>query len=79
MSITKSPVLSPLRPLPTAGALGGVFETLAFLCNADFARQRIERFGDVFEARLLGQPRVFIRGGRAITDLLAHPEATEAW
>jgi cytochrome P450 len=56
-----------------------VLETLAFFRNADFARQRFERFGNVFETRLLGQPRVFIRGGRAITDLLSHPDATEGW
>jgi cytochrome P450 len=79
MSITKSPVTSPPRPLPTTGAFGGVLETLAFFRNADFATQRFERFGNVFETRLLGQPRVFIRGGRAITDLLAHPDATEGW
>ena len=70
---------SPPRPLPTTGAFGGVLETLAFFRNADFARQRFERFGNVFETRLLGQPRVFIRGGRAITDLLVHPDATEGW
>ncbi len=70
---------SPPRPLPTTGAFGGVLETLAFFSNADFARQRFERFGNVFETRLLGQPRVFICGGKAITDLLAHPDATEGW
>lgn len=56
-----------------------MLETLAFFRNADFARQRFERFGNVFETRLLGPPRVFIRGGRAITDLLSHPDATEGW
>ena len=56
-----------------------MLEILAFFRNADFAKQRFERFGNVFETRLLGQPRVFIRGGRAITDLLAHPDATEGW
>lgn len=70
---------SPPRALPTTGAFGGVIETLAFFLSADFARQRFERFGNVFETRLLGQPRVFIRGGRTITDLLAHPDATEGW
>ena len=70
---------SPPRALPTTGAFGGVLETLAFFRDPDFARSRFERFGNVFETRLLGQPRVFIRGGRAITDLLAHPDATEGW
>ena len=67
------------RPLPSTGALSGVLEGLAFFRDADFARQRFERFGNVYETRLLGQPLVFIRGGRAIGDLLAQPEATEGW
>ena len=67
------------RPLPTTGALTGVLEALAFFRDPDFARGRFERFGDVFETRLVGQSLVFIRGERAISDLLSQPEATEGW
>jgi len=67
------------RPLPSTGALSGVLEALAFFRDADFARGRFERYGDVFETKLLGQPLVFIRGERAITDLLSQSEATEGW
>jgi cytochrome P450 len=67
------------RSLPSTGALSGVLEALAFFRDADFARSRFERFGDVFETKLLGQPLVFIRGERAIGDLLSQPEATEGW
>lgn len=67
------------RPLPSTGARTGVLEALAFFRDADFARRRFEQFGDVFETQLLGQPLVFIRGERAITDLLSQPEASEGW
>lgn len=67
------------RPLPSTGALSGVGEALAFFRNGDFARQRFERYGNVFETRLLGQRLVFIRGGAAIGELLAQPEASEGW
>jgi cytochrome P450 len=67
------------RPLPGTGAVTGVLEALAFFRDGDFARQRFERYGDVYETRLLGQPLVFIRGGSAIQALLAQPEATEGW
>ena len=67
------------RPLPSTGAISGVLEALAFFRDADFARARFEQFGDVFATRLVGQPLVFIRGERAITDLLRPPEATEGW
>lgn len=67
------------RPLPSTGASTGALEALAFFRDADFAQQRFEQFGNVYETRLLGQPLVFIRGGRAITDLLAQPDATEGW
>jgi hypothetical protein len=70
---------SALRPLPNTGARSGILEALAFFRDGAFAQRRFERFGDVFETRLLGQPMVFIRGGRAITDLLAQPSATEGW
>jgi cytochrome P450 len=67
------------RPLPSTGAVTGVLEALAFFRDGDFARRRFERFGNVYETRLLGQPLVFIRGGTAIQELLAQPEATEGW
>jgi cytochrome P450 len=67
------------RPLPSTGAISGALETLAFFRDPGFAQRRFERFGNVFETRLLGQPLVFIRGGAAIGDLLAQPEATEGW
>ena len=70
---------APPRPLPTTGALTGVLEGLAFFRDADFARRRFEQLGNVYETRLLGQPLVFVRGGRAISDLLAQPDATEGW
>lgn len=79
MSPTGSPPPAPPRPLPSTGAGSGVLEALAFFRDADFARQRFERFGNVYETRLLGQPLVFIRGGRAITDLLSQPDAAEGW
>jgi hypothetical protein len=67
------------RPLPRTGARSGVLETLAFFRDPDFARRRFERHGDVFETILLGEPLVFIRGGAAISDLFAQPEALEGW
>ena len=67
------------RPLPTTGALSGVMEALSFLRDADFAQQRFERLGNVFQTRLLGQSMVFVRGGAAINDLLAQPDASEGW
>jgi cytochrome P450 len=67
------------RPLPTTGALTGVLEGLAFFRDGDFAQRRFDRLGNVYQTRLLGQPLVFIRGGAAISDLLAQPEASEGW
>lgn len=58
------------RPLPGTGAVTGVLEALAFFRDGDLARRRFERFGNVYETRLLGQPLVFIRGGTAIRELL---------
>lgn len=74
-------LVTPISPrsLPSTGAITGVLEALAFFRDADFARGRFERYGDVFETKLLGQPLVFIRGERAITDLLSQSEATEGW
>ncbi|MCX5940342.1 MAG: cytochrome P450 [Cyanobium sp. LacPavin_0818_WC50_MAG_67_9] len=67
------------RPLPSTGASSGVLEALAFFRDPDFTTRRFQQFGNVYETRLLGQPLVFIRGGRAITELLAQPDATEGW
>jgi hypothetical protein len=69
----------PRRPLPSTGALTGVLEALAFFRDGDFAQRRFDRLGNVYQTRLLGQPLVFIRGGAAISDLLAQPEASEGW
>ncbi|TVS07625.1 MAG: cytochrome P450 [Cyanobium sp. PLM2.Bin73] len=67
------------RPLPGTGAASGVLETLAFFRDPGFAQRRFARHGNVFETRLLGQPLVFIRGERAITDLLADSRRVEGW
>jgi len=67
------------RPLPSTGAVTGVVEALSFLRDADFAQRRFERYGNVYQTRLLGQSMVFVRGGAAINDLLAQPDATEGW
>ena len=68
---------APARPLPRTGAATGLLEALAFFRDADFAAQRFARYGNVFETRLLGQELVFVRGGAAISDLLAQADATE--
>jgi cytochrome P450 len=68
-----------VTPLPSTGAVTGLLEALAFFRDPDFASRRFAQFGDVFETRLVGQQLVFIRGGQAISDLLAQPEATEGW
>lgn len=70
---------APPRPLPGTGAASGVIETLAFFRDPEFARRRFQRHGNVFETRLLGQPLVFIRGERAISDLLADSRSVEGW
>jgi len=67
------------RPLPRTGAVTGVLEALAFFRDPGFAQKRFAEYGNVFATNLLGQPLVFIRGGRAIGDLLSQPEATEGW
>ena len=67
------------RPLPNSGAVSGVLEALAFFREADFARTRFERLGDVFETKLLGQQLVFIRGERAISDLFSQSDGTVGW
>ena len=57
----------------------GVLEALAFFRDPGFAQKRFAEYGNVFATSLLGPPLVFIRGGRAIGDLLSQPEATEGW
>ncbi len=71
--------MSKLRPLPTTGALTGILEALAFFRDPSFAQRRFDRLGNVFETSMLGQPMVFIQGGKAIADLLSQPEAIEGW
>ena len=70
---------APARPLPSTGAVTGVLEALAFFRDPSFAQQRFAEHGNVFATRLLGQPLVFIRGGRAIGDLLAQSDGCEGW
>jgi cytochrome P450 len=56
-----------------------VLEALAFFRDPGFAERRFERLGNVFETVLLGQPLVFVRGERALTELFAQAEALEGW
>ena len=65
--------------LPSTGAVSGLGETLAFFTQADFAQRRFDAYGDVFETKLLAQRMVFIRGERAITDLLGRGHTLEGW
>ena len=67
------------RPLPSTGAITGVLEALQFFQDSAFATKRFERYGNVFETRLLGQPLVFIRGEQAIRDLSREPQACSGW
>ena len=71
--------VSKLHPLPTTGALTGIFEALAFFRDPAFAKKRFDRLGNVFQTSMLGQPMVFIQGSKAIADLLSQPEAIEGW
>ena len=67
------------RPLPRTPAVSGVFETLAFFRNPDFAAERFRRYGDIWETHLLGQRTVFLRGAVAVEDLLAQGDGLEGW
>jgi hypothetical protein len=67
------------RPLPSTAARSGSLEGLAFFRDPDFARQRYERFGNIFETLVFGQRTVFIRGDRAIADLLSAGDAMQGW
>jgi len=69
----------PAKPLPNTGAVTGLKETLDFFSDPSFAQRRFETYGDVFATRLLAQPIVFIRGERAISDLLNQGDALEGW
>ena len=65
--------------LPTTGAVTGLGETLAFLRDPSFSQRRFSELGDVFETKLLAQSIVFIRGERAIGDLLKQEESLQGW
>ena len=66
-------------PLPSTGAVTGLRETFDFFGDPSFTQQRFEQYGDVFETRLLAQRIVFIRGEKAIGDLLSQGDALEGW
>ena len=66
-------------PLPSTGAVSGLGETLAFFTQIDFAQRHFDAYSDVFETKLLAQRMVFIRGERAITDLLGRGHTLEGW
>lgn len=67
------------KPLPSTGAVTGLKETLDFFKDPSFAQRRFEVHGDVFATKLLAQQIVFIRGERAITELLNQGDALEGW
>lgn len=54
------------RPLPP-GELGlpWIGETIAFLRDSSFAKQRHARWGPVFKTSLFGQPTVFLKGAES--------------
>ncbi len=64
---------------PNTGAVTGLKETLEFFSDPGFASKRFATHGDVFETRLLAQRIVFIKGDRAISDLLKQGAALEGW
>ena len=66
-------------PLPSTGAVTGLGETLAFFRDPSFSQRRFSELGDVFETKLLAQSIVFIRGERAIGDLLKQEESLQGW
>ena len=63
----------------STGAVTGLRETLEFFRDPGFSAKRFEALGDVFETRLLAQRIVFIRGERAISDLLKQGSALQGW
>ena len=66
-------------PLPSTGAVTGLGETLAFFRDPSFSQRRFSELGDVFETKLLAQSIVFIRGERAIGDLLRQEDCLQGW
>ena len=65
--------------LPSTGAVTGLGETLAFFRDPSFSQRRFRELGDVFETKLLAQSIVFIRGERAISDLLKLEYSLKGW
>ena len=65
--------------LPSTGAVTGLGETLAFFRDPSFSQRRFRELGDVFETKLLAQSIVFIRGERAISDLLKQEYSLQGW
>ena len=65
--------------LPSTGAITGLGETMAFFRDPSFSQRRFRELGDVFETRLLAQSIVFIRGERAISDLLKQEDCLQGW
>ncbi len=65
--------------LPSTGAVTGLGETLAFFLDPSFSQRRFRELGDVFETKLLAQSIVFIRGERAISDLLKLEYSLQGW
>ena len=65
--------------LPSTGALTGLFEAVHFFRDPNFAGSRFQRFGDVFETKLIGQRLIFIRGDQAISDLFNQSDSLEGW
>ena len=56
-----------------------MLELIGFLGDPDFVRRRFDRYGDVFETVLAGQPQIFLKGAEAAGELLAQSEALEGW
>ena len=67
------------KPLPRTAAVTGLKETLDFFNDPSFAQRRFDAYGDVFATKLLAQRIVFIRGERAITELLNQGDSLEGW
>ena len=65
--------------LPSTGAITGLGETMAFFRDPSFSQRRFSELGDVFETRLLAQRIVFIRGERAVSDLLKQEDCLQGW
>ena len=65
--------------LPNTGAVTGLGETLAFFRDPSFSQRRFSELGDVFETKLLAQSIVFIRGERAVSDLLKQEDCLQGW